>query len=347
MQVRAWCNSTDRWASLIALMLTCSCQREPARAPDTQSEYETLELRYQGSVSQPLYPELAEDLGYLAPLRLNWIGNTISGPQDIQATLTGDVDFGTAFNGSIVNLIAAKAPIVSVIGSSFTDTQNWMGLYVLEDSPIRTARDFIGKKIGMNTLAAHSDFMVKEWLSRQGLTTAEIQQVMFVVIPPVNSEQVLRQKQVDGIALSNILRDRALEHGGVRALFTDYDLFGELTSASYVLTKRFIRDHPKAARKFVEGTARAIEWARQTPRDQVIARVRRIWSKTGHGDPNILQYWHPGISAVPGGLLKERDFQIWIDWLVRDGQLKRDQLSAKALYSNAYNPFAASAQPGS
>src|SRR5471032_3285989 len=55
------------------------------------------ELRYQGWTSKVLYPELAEDLGYLAPLKLKRVGNTNSGPQDIQAAVTGDVDFGGAF----------------------------------------------------------------------------------------------------------------------------------------------------------------------------------------------------------------------------------------------------------
>src|SRR5580698_5717671 len=76
---------------------------------------EKVELRYQGWASKVLYPELAEDLGYLAPIRLKWVGNTISGPQDIQAAVTGDIDYGGAFNGSIVKLVAAHAPIKAVI----------------------------------------------------------------------------------------------------------------------------------------------------------------------------------------------------------------------------------------
>ncbi|WP_165435153.1 hypothetical protein [Bradyrhizobium sp. Leo121] len=56
--------------------------KQPGPAP------EKLELRYQGWSGRVLYPELAEELGYLAPVKLNWIGNTISGPQDIQAAVT-------------------------------------------------------------------------------------------------------------------------------------------------------------------------------------------------------------------------------------------------------------------
>ena len=74
------------------------------------------ELRYQGSVGQVTLPELAEDLGYLGDVKLKWVGNTISGPQDIQSAATGQTDFGGAFNGAIVKLVAAKAPIKAVIG---------------------------------------------------------------------------------------------------------------------------------------------------------------------------------------------------------------------------------------
>lgn len=301
--------------------------------------YETLELRYQGSGSQVSYVELAEDLGYLAPIHLNWVGNTISGPQDIQATVTGDVDFGVAFNGAIVNLIAAKAPITSVVGVSFIDADTWSGFYVLDGSPIRTARDFIGKKVGMNTVGAHSEFMLKEWLTRQGLTRSEIQDVTLVSMPPVGSEQALRSQQVDVAVLGSIVRDKAIERGGIHPVFTDYQLFGKFTSASYVLTNRLLREKPKTAHKFVEATAKAIEWARAQPRERVIERMQRIVARTKHGDANLLRYWRAGQASLPGGLLAASDFQVWIDWLVRDGQLKRGQVSAETMYSNDGNPY--------
>ncbi len=64
------------------------------------------------------FTELAEDLGYLAPLKLKWVGNTISGPQDIQTVVTGDTDIGGAFYGAILKLIAAKAPIKAVVATT-------------------------------------------------------------------------------------------------------------------------------------------------------------------------------------------------------------------------------------
>ena len=120
---------------------------------------EKTEIRYQGWAGQVTFTELAEDLGYLAPLKLKWVGNTISGPQDIQTVVTGDIDIGGAFYGAILKLIAAKAPIKAVVGYYGSDDNTYSGYYVKEDSPIKTARDLIGKKVAVNTLGAHHEFV--------------------------------------------------------------------------------------------------------------------------------------------------------------------------------------------
>ncbi|WP_201449833.1 hypothetical protein [Bradyrhizobium sp. Ai1a-2] len=101
---------------------------------------EKTEIRYQGWAGQVTFIELADDLGYLAPLKLKWVGNTISGPQDIQTVVSGDIDIGGAFYGAILKLIAARAPIKAVVGYYGSDDNTYNGYYVKEDSPIRTAR---------------------------------------------------------------------------------------------------------------------------------------------------------------------------------------------------------------
>ena len=105
-------------ALLCALCLACQSSRA---APLPEGGLELLTLRYQGSSGSVTFPELADDLGYFGDLHLEYVGNTISGPQDIQTVVTGDTDFGAAFNGAIVNLIAAGAPIHSVIGFASID----------------------------------------------------------------------------------------------------------------------------------------------------------------------------------------------------------------------------------
>lgn len=324
-----------RFLSLAALSLgLISGQANAAPA------LEKTELRYQGWAGQVLFPELAEDLGYLGPLKLKWVGNTISGPQDIQTVVTGDVDFGGAFYGAIVKLIAAKAPIKPVIGYYGSDDHTWQGYFVQEGSPIKGPRDLIGKKVVVNTLGAHLEFVLREYLARGGLTPEEAKQVTLVVVPPVNGEQALRQGQVEVATLAGVLRDKALERGGIRKLFSDKDLFGNFTGGAYVLSDKFVKDNPNTARLFVEATARAIEWARTTPPEEVRARFEKIVAQRKRNeDSSSIKYWKSTGVAGKGGLINDKELQVWIDWLVKDGVLKLNQLRAASLYTNEFNPY--------
>lgn len=314
--------------------LTASC--------GTAQAGEVQELRYQGSVGAVTFPELAERLGYLAPLKLKWIGNTVSGPQDIQAVATGQTDFGGAFNGAIVKLIAAKAPIKAVISYYGSDKRSYQGFFVLADSPIRSARDLVGKKVGMNTLGAHAEAVLKEYLKRGGLTPAEVKQVEPVVVPPVNTEQSLRQGQIEVAVLGGILRDKALERGGIRPLFTDVDLFGEFSAGSYVLTEQFIEQNPRATKTFVEATAKAVQWTQTHTRDEVVATFKEIIAKRNRSeDATAVGFWKSSGVTPTGGVIAPVEFQRWIDWLEREGEVRPGQVKAADAYTNAYNPFGA------
>ena len=323
----------------LALLVGCSKRSEPTPG-HTGNQPEKLELRYQGFPGLVTYPELAESLGYLAPIRLNFVGTTISGPQDIQSVVTGDTDYGGAFNGAIIKLIAAKAPVTGVVGYYGTDADTYVGYYVLEGSSIKSARDLIGKKVSVNTVGAHVEFVLREWLTRGGLSKAEADQVQMVVLPPVNGEQALRSGQVDVATLQSVLRDKALERGGLRKLFSDYELFGAFTAGTYVFANSFLKQNPRTVEKFVIATARAIEWVRARPREEVIARYRDIIQRRGRNeDASIVSYFRSTGIATPGGLIRERDFRIWIDWLEKSQQLSEGQIELGKIYTNQFNPF--------
>lgn len=310
-----------------------------------QDALEVSEIRYQGTVGQVVWIELAEHLGYLAPLKAKWVGNTISGPQDVQAVVSNDIDIGGAFNGALVKLIAKRAPVKAVIGYYGVDDNTWSGYYVKSDSPIKTARDLLGKKVAMNTLGAHHDFIVREYLERNKITDEEAKQVTFVITPPVTGEQALRQNQVEVTTLGGILRDKALERGGIRPLFTDRDLFGNFTAGSYVLRTKFIEQNPKASKHLVSALARSIEWARNTPPAQVRATFESIIKARGRAESaDAIQYWKStGIPSV-GGVVLDKDLQVWIDWLVKEDLIKPGQIKPTDLYTNALNSYAAGAK---
>jgi ABC-type nitrate/sulfonate/bicarbonate transport system substrate-binding protein len=322
-------------ALLLLSLVLVACSK--ASATKRADGYETTVLRYQAYPTMVGFPELAQDLGYLAPIKLKYVGGTISGPQNIQAVATGDVEFGGAFNGAIVKLIAAKAPIKAVIAYYGSDAETFSGFYTLPGSSIRSAKDLIGKKVAVNTMGAHAEFSLREFLTRGGLTDKEQHQVTMVILPPANGEQTLREKQVDVASMQTTLAERAAERGKLQLLFSDYQLFGAFNAGSLVMTNRFIADNPNTVRKFVEATGKAIEWARNTPRAEVIERIIKVVHARNVADDTAqLRYWRSPTVWSKNGTLSDRDFSPWIDWLVKDGQLAKGQIQPRDLYTNEF-----------
>lgn len=298
-------------------------------------------IQYQSSAGAVSYAELAYALGYLGDIKLEKVSDYKGGPESIQLTATGEVDFGGAFNGAIVKSIAQGVNIKSVISYYGSDKDTYAGYYTLENSDINEARDLIGKKVGVNILGAHAEFAIKQYLRDNGLTEKEIEKVELVVIPSSSAEQILRAGQVDVVSLSGVARDKALETGGIKLLFKDIDLFGEFVAGTYFFNNKYIEENPDTVRTFVDGVARAIEWARITPREEVIAKYEEIIkARPGNETMDNLKYWLSTGIANEGGSIKEKDFQIWIDWLVKNGDLKEGQVKLEDLYTNEFNPYA-------
>ncbi|MGY4102905.1 ABC transporter substrate-binding protein [Nocardia sp. R16R-3T] len=322
-------------ATAVAVLAGCG-KSEPGTNADGKAV-----LRYQGATGQVQAYELADDLGYFSKIALHWEGDTTSGPANIQATATRQIEFGSAFNGAVVKLVAGGAPVTSVLSSYGADEQSFTGYFVRDDSGIKSPRDLIGKKVGINTLGAHHEFITREWLHQQGLTEQEIKQVELIVVPPANTEDALRKGQIDVGALQGVFRESAVGRGGVHTLYTDKDLFGQFDYGTYVFRNDYIAQNPEAVKDFVQGTARATRWLQVTPRDEVVARFASIINKRGRNEnTDLLKFWRsPGL-PVPGAVIAEKELQIWIDWLVRNGDLPAGKLAAKDLYTNKDNPYA-------
>ncbi|NUU78155.1 ABC transporter substrate-binding protein [Paenibacillus xylanilyticus] len=314
----------------------CSYPKTSAKSGEDQI------LQYQSSPGSVSFPELAADLGYLGDLKLESIGDSVGGPESIQLTATKQIDFGSAFNGAIIKSYSQNVKIKSVIGSYGSDEHTYIGAYALEGAPIKSAKDFIGKKVGVNILGAHLEFVLKDYLRQGNLTEKEIEQVTLVTVPSSSAEQVLRNQQIDVVLLSGIGRDRALATGGITEIFRDIDVFGtEFTAGDYFFSEAYIRENPNTVKQFVDGVAKAIDWAQTTPREEVIKRFEDIVNKRERKETTEnLKYWKSTGISEKGGVITPSEYGVWIDWLVNNGELKEGQLKPEDLYTNEYNPFA-------
>lgn len=323
--------------TLASLVTACSS----AQASDSNGE---ISLRYQGWTDQVTLPEVADALGYFdGKVKLDWVGNTISGPQDVQSAATGQTDFGGAFAGAVAKLVAAGAPITAVINYYGSDAKTFTGFYVLTKSPIRTAADLVGKKVGVNTLGGQSEADIHDYLRRAGLSQSDVKKVQLVPLPPPNTEDALRRGQIDVAALSGQFQQRAVADGGVRAVFTDLQEYGPFNGGPYVFRNDFIAKHPDAVRAFTAGVAKAIEWERITPRAQVIAEFTKIINSRHRANENTstLKYWLSVGVPSKYGEMDDQDFTRWQSWL-NDTDAVKGTIDASKLYTNKFNPYVTS-----
>jgi ABC-type nitrate/sulfonate/bicarbonate transport system substrate-binding protein len=326
--------------AFILTLFLCHC----ALAGETP-KLETTVIRYQSTSGADINPlELADALGYLKPITLQRLGDVQGGPAALQATATGQTDIASAFNGAVLNIIAAGAPLTAVVSWRGTNELTTPGLYALDDGQINGARDLIGKKIGVNTLGANQEAVADLYLAKNGLSQDEIKQVTFVPLPTPNVEQALRNRQIGAASLGFTFRNAALARGGIKALMRNVDLLGSYSDNTGVLRSEFIEDNPNTTQHLVSAIAKAIAWTQERETENKRAEVVEVYTRylesNGRGNESApLTYWRSLGIATEGGWIKKQDFAMWVGWLDSRGEVDAHSLDLTKVYTNAFNPY--------
>ena len=297
-------------------------------------------IRYQGYQGSVNLPELAKALGYLDDVKLKYVGTVQGGPQSIAALVSNQVDYGAAFNGAIAQIASTGAPIKSVISYYGSNGPVNSSLLVKDDGGVKSARDLIGKKVAVNTLGANAEAVLDTYLAKGGLSQDEIKKVTLVPLPGINEEAALREGKVEAAYLFGALKDSALSRPGLRTLVTDTDLVGPYNGGSIVMRDQFIDQHKQLTKEFVTGLAKAVDYASTHPVDDVRAKLQDWLTKQGRSDDaKALALWKGLGVATKGGLIRDQDFDLWLDWLKSRGDEKTDSVKASDIYTNQFNPY--------
>lgn len=326
---------TARIASCVVLGLIClstGAGPVPAASPDANP----VVIRYINDLGAVRSFELADALGLLKEtgIRLEFKGYSHGAPESLAALAAGSADLVGVATPAVINAIAGGAKILCVIPAQGIDKDANSKFFVLDDSPIKAADDLKGKSIAVNTPGAHLDYTVREYLRMHGLNRDDVK---LVTVAGPQLDRTLRDRQADVAAVgawqSPVAAEIAAE-GGVRVLFTDHDVLGDIVLGSVVMNKDFIDRHPQAVKAFVTAAANATDWAAAHP-DEAKKLFAEILKKRGD-DPAAGTYWS-GFGLPPHALYKDHDIQFWLDVLAREGKLKPGQFSAEDIATNKYN----------
>ncbi len=310
-----------------------------AGSPDA----DTVVIRYLNDRGYVPPYELADALGLLKgkAIRLESKGYSPGGPQSLAALASGSIDIAGVATPAAIGAIAGGAKILCIAPRAGVTKDVNSKFFVLDSSPIKNAEDLKGKSIAVNVLGAHLDYVIREYLRVHGLNNGDVK---LVVVPGPRLDQALRDRQADvaavGVWQGPVARKIAAE-GGVRVLFTDHDVLGDIVLASNVINKAFIDQHPQAVRAFATASAKAVDWAAEHP-DEARKLVAQILKKRGE-DPAGAANW-PGYGLRQRALYTDRDSKFWLDVLVREGKLTPGQLSPEDVATNKFNGEAQLAQ---
>lgn len=289
---------------------------------------EDVTLRYLASHGGIAAHELAKELGWFegTGVDVETVGYASGGPESLMALAGGSVEIGSAATSAVLNSIVGGNDFVAAYPTQGINDEVQSIFYVLEDSPIQAIEDIAGKTIAVNTLGAHLDYTVREALHQKGLPQNAAN---LVTVPGPQLEQVLRSGQVDVAAFGywqTTFEGAARQNGGLRAVFGDTDVLGDIAGGFTVLRRDWVEQHPDAARIFVTTSARALDYARENPE-----KTREITAKVleERGENPEVAAFFAGYGVREGGLATERDVQFWIDVLVREGKLSEGQLKAR------------------
>lgn len=163
----------------------------------------------------------------------------------------------TAFANSVVN---AKLDIRIVADLLQWGVQGWLSSYwsVLKDSKIKTVKDLKGKRIAIPAAGTALDMAMRVRLRKEGLEANRDYQVVEVRFP--NMASVLMSGKVDAAAVIPAWLYEPKYSEKMRPLFYPEEALGRIQALFQVARTDFLKQHPAAAKDFMEDYLRAWKW---------------------------------------------------------------------------------------
>lgn len=328
--------------AILSVGVLAACGSAAAR--DANGEVTT--IRYQSYAGSVDVLQLADALGYLHGLTLKKVGDVTGGPQSVQALVSHQIDISSScFFGSIAQLVATGAPIKAVVATYGSNSKVSSGIVTLQGSPIKSARDLIGKKVAVNTLGANAEAIIDTWLKKSGLSADQVKQVTLVPLPPLNTVQALQQHQVDAADIQSG-QIKATEATGVKlqTLVKDTDVVGDYNGGGFAMTDDFLKQNPDTSEELVTGVAKAVRYIESHSRDQVL-KVYDAWLKNNGYSGYVQavdQNWggSTGVASARTAAISDKDISLWLSWLGDRGDVDPSKIQPSDVYTNDYNDLA-------
>jgi NitT/TauT family transport system substrate-binding protein len=199
---------------------------------------------------------------------------------------------------------------------------NDVAIVVRPDSPIKTAKDFEGKRVSTPGLNAFLHVLFRKWMAQNG---GDYSKVTFTENAFAQSIDVLRSGQVDGVLSVQPFLSRALETQSARVVaFYIADLETDVQSGWHVAHRKWVDANPKQAAAFRAAIEEASALALKDP--SVVRKANLVYIPF----PAEVQAKFPEPKFRP--VITPDVVQVWNKIMMEQGMLKAPIDASKFLY---------------
>jgi len=294
---------------------------------------------------------VADELGFFKEkkVKAEFIGVLPNGTTSAAALASGIVDAISYSHTDYVVLGRMAGAKIKLIGMSADATKDYphMEFYVLKDSPIKNARDIVGKRIGGLTGRAEgiqingcSGYSTAEYLNAVGINvySAKIEGV-FLQTPQML--QALKQGQIDIATFHPPLTGLASRTPGLRKLYDDWEtlhqFYGKGATRALTASDRWIKRDPEGVRAYLAAMALAADWclAHEEESKWIFNKRLDLNLKTPEEIRNLDVFrWMP-----EQGISEKEDVQVWLDLMVKYKVIKAPAPVASDFYTTEFNTY--------
>ncbi|MFD1775007.1 ABC transporter substrate-binding protein [Paenibacillus rhizophilus] len=271
---------------------------------------------------------VAEELGYVkeAGLQFDYVGAVESG-QLVASVVAGKIDVGGAHINRTIAGISAGAKIKAVVAQTETTEEiPHMSFVTTKDSPIKSAADIVGKKVGIPAFGGCNEYTPYAYLLKNGIADPK-GKFEIVTAPEFKLEQALLQGEVDLIGLHEN-PSTIIKRGNLKVVFTDYDIWKSIGGATPLyFSNKFIKEKPDVVRRFVDVISKTNDFVNANPEKAI-----EITAKRGDMDPAKIRANH----YAAHGEISPESVQVWIDLLSQFNEIKKD-VKPEDIFTNEFN----------
>ena len=206
-----------------------------------------------------------------------------AGPAAVEALFSGALDATYIGPNPAINAhVQSGGEAIRIVSGATSG-----GALLVVRPSIAGPADLRGKKLATPQRGGTQDVALRHWLKANGLK-AELEGGGDVSVVPQENAQTLetfRSGQIDGAWVPEPWATRLVQEGGGKVLVDERSLWpdGRFVTTHLVVRTKFLKDHPDAVRRLVEGQVQANERVNADPAEARRLVNQGITTITGRG----------------------------------------------------------------